>query len=87
MPGFTSHDDFIQEVTVNSKFLRADWNKNFNPTTAALAGEWHLNTRGAGNPPADTLFNTGANLTFQPVSDTTAGASSVLHGGLQWGRR
>lgn len=81
MAGFTSMDDFINEVSVNSKFYRADWNKNFNPTTAAAAGEWHFLTRGGGNPPADALFNTGTNLTFQPVSDTTSNASSIQHGG------
>lgn len=81
MPGFASMDQFINAVSVNNKFWRTDWNKNFNPTTAALAGEWHFNTRGGGNPAADALFNTGTNLTFQPVSDTTANASSMQHGG------
>lgn len=38
-------------------------------------------TRGAGNPGADALFNTGANLTFQSVTDATANAASILHGG------
>lgn len=81
MAGWTSMDDFINEVTVNGKFWRTDWTKNHNPTTAATAGECHFLTRGAGNPPADALFNTGSNLTFQPVSDTTANAASILHGG------
>ena len=81
MAGFSSYDDFINEATVNGKKFRQDWNKNFNPTTAAVAGEWHFMTRGAGNPGADALFNTGTNLTFQPVSDTTANAASILHGG------
>lgn len=81
MPGFTSMDDLINEMTVNGKFWRTDWTKNFNPTTAAVAGECHFMTRGGGNPPADALFNTGTNLLFQPVSDTTANAGSILHGG------
>ena len=81
MAGFSSMDDFINEVSVNSKFLRTDWNKNFNPTTAAVAGEWHTLIRGGGNPGADALYNTGTNLTFQPVSDTTTNASSIQHGG------
>jgi hypothetical protein len=51
------------------------------PTTAAAAGEWSFLARGAGNPGADSLFNTGTNLTFQPVSDTTTNASSIQHGG------
>lgn len=81
MAGFASQDDLITEITTNGKFWRTDWNKLFNPTTAAVAGEWHFMTRGTGNPPADALFNTGTNLTFQPVSDTTANAASIQHGG------
>lgn len=81
MPGFSSYDDFIQEATVNGKTYRQDWNKNMLPTTAAVAGEWSCLARGGGNPGADALFNTGSNLTFQPVSDTTSNASSILHGG------
>lgn len=81
MAGFTSMDDFINEVSVNGKFWRQDWNKNFNPTTAAVAGEWHALIRGNGNPGPDTIFNTGTNLTFQPVSDTLTGASCIQHGG------
>jgi hypothetical protein len=37
--------------------------------------------RGAGNPAADALFDTGANLTFIPVEDTTASAGCLQHGG------
>lgn len=81
MAGFSSYDDLINETSVNGKKYRQDWNKNFNPTTAAVAGEWHFMTRGAGNPGADALFNTGTNLTFQPVSDTTTSAASIQHGG------
>lgn len=81
MAGFTSWDDFIQEMTVNGKKFRTDWSKNFNPTTLATAGEWHFMTRGAGNPGADAIFNAGTNLTFQSVKDTTTNASSIQHGG------
>lgn len=80
MAGFGSFDDMIQESTVNGKTLRVDWNKNFLPTTAALAGESHFMGRSAGNPGADALFNTGTNLLFQPVSNTTANANSIQHG-------
>jgi hypothetical protein len=51
------------------------------PTTAAVAGEWSFLARGAGNPGADALFNTGSNLTFQAVSDSTANAAAIQHGG------
>lgn len=77
MAGFSSIDDFIQEATANGKTYRQDWNKNHNPTTAAVAGEWHFMTRGGGNPGADALYNTGTNLTFQPVSNSTTNASSI----------
>lgn len=79
--GFTSMDDFINEVSSNGQFYRADWNKNFLPTTAAVAGEWHCLARGAGNPAADALYNTGTNLTFQPVTESTANATGIKHGG------
>jgi hypothetical protein len=52
-----------------------------NPTTAAATGEVHMLTRGSGNPGPDALFDTGANLTFIPVTDTTTSASSMQHGG------
>lgn len=81
MPGFSSYDDFINEATVNGKKYRQDWNKNMLPTTAAVAGEWSFLARGAGNPGADALFNTGTNLTFQPVSDSTTNAAAIQHGG------
>lgn len=81
MAGFSSFDDMIQKASIYGKQTRVDWNKNFNPTTAAVAGECHFMTRGAGNPGADALFNTGTNLTFQPVSDTTANAASIQNGG------
>lgn len=81
MAGFSSIDDFTQEVTQNGKFLRSDWHKNFLPTTAAVAGEWFCMFRGAGNPPADAIANTGTNLTFQPLTDSTANATGIRHGG------
>jgi hypothetical protein len=81
MPGFSSMDDFINEATTNGKFFRADWNKNMLPTTAAVAGEWSFLARGGGLPAADALFNTGTNLLFQPVSDTTTNGTGILHNG------
>lgn len=81
MPGFTSFDDMIQQSTVNGRSLRVDWNKLHNPTTAAVASECHFMTRGGGSPGADALFNTGTNLTFQPVTDQTANAACIQHGG------
>ena len=80
MPGFSTDDSMLQALT-SGQTWRADWTKNFNPTTAAVANEWHTTFRGAGNPGADTLFDTGSNLTFQPVKSATSGATSIPLGG------
>lgn len=80
MPGIASQDQLMAAIAAG-RFYRADWNKNFNPTTAATAGEWHLLTRGGGNPPADALFNTGTNLLFQQVYDNTANGAGIQHNG------
>ena len=77
---FNSNDQIIQAAT-NGQFWRADWTKNTNPTAAAVANECHLLARGAGNPPADAIFDAGTNLLFQAVKDTTTNAGSMLHGG------
>lgn len=74
-------DDFISETSVNGKKWRADWNKNMLPTTAATAGQWSCLANGGGNPAAATIYNTGTNLTFQPVYDTTTTAGGIQHGG------
>lgn len=81
MAGFSSMDDLMNEITANGKFKRTDWNKNMNPTTAATAGEWHSLFRGGGNPAADSILNTGTNLTWQQLTDSTSGATGILHGG------
>ena len=78
---FSSMDDFITKTSVNGQFLRVDWNKNMLPTTAAVAWEWSCLARWGGNPWADSIYNTGTNLAFQAVSDTTANAGNIQHGG------
>lgn len=80
MSGFASNDQIIAAMSAG-KVFNAEWGKNFNPTTAAVANEWHTLFRGAGNPQADAIFNAGSNLTFQPVEDTTTNAGSIQHGG------
>jgi hypothetical protein len=80
MPGFASNDQLINALT-NGQTFRANWGKNFNPTAAAVANEWHTLFRGAGNPPADAIFNAGTNLAFQAVKDNTASAGAIPHGG------
>jgi hypothetical protein len=80
MPGFSSSDSIVNALTAGQTF-KTNWTKQFNPTTAAVAGEVHTLFRGNGNPPADALFNTGTALTFQGVTDTTTSAGSMPHGG------
>jgi hypothetical protein len=80
MAGFSSNDQIIAALA-NGQSIRTNWSKNFNPTTAAVANEWHTLFRGAGNPGADALFNTGTNLAFQAVKDNTTSAASIQHGG------
>lgn len=80
MPGFASNDQIIQAMS-NGQTFKTSWGKNFNPTAAAVANEWHTLFRGAGNPAADAIFDAGTNLLFQAVKDNTASAASLLHGG------
>lgn len=80
MPGFASQDQFLQALS-NGQVFNAEWGKNFNPTAAAVANEWHTLFRGAGNPGADAIFNTGTNLLFQAVKDNTTNAGTIQHGG------
>lgn len=80
MPGFSSNDQLINALA-NGQTFRANWGKNFNPTAAAVANEWHTLFRGAGNPGADALFNTGTNLAFQAVKDSTTNAAAIQSGG------
>ena len=79
--GFSSMDDFINEVTTNGQFWRADWNKNVLPTTAQTAGMWYDLYPGAGNPSADALYGNGTNLAIQPLHDALTGAVGIGHGG------
>lgn len=80
MPGFSSFDQIIA-ANSNGQTWKQPWGKNFNPTTAAVANEYHTLFRGAGNPGADAIFDAGSNLTFQAVKDNTTSAASIQHGG------
>jgi len=80
MPGFASNDQIIEALSLGQKW-DASWAKNTAPTTVAVANEWATLFRGAGNPPADALYNTGTNLLFQAVKDNTANAATIQHGG------
>jgi hypothetical protein len=80
MAGFSSFDQIIQAMANGQKF-DASWGKNFNPSAAAVANEWHTLFRGGGNPPADAIFDAGTALAFQGVTDVTASAGAMPHGG------
>lgn len=80
MSGFQSNDAIIAAMSAGQTF-KTTWGKNFNPTAAAVANEYHTLFRGAGNPGSDALFNTGTNLAFQSVIDSTASAGCMQHGG------
>lgn len=80
MAGFQSNDNLIDSLSAGRTF-RYDFNKSMNPTTAAIAGEFHMTARGNGNPGPDAIFNAGTNLLFQGVRDNTTNAASIPHGG------
>ena len=79
--GFSSMDDIVSKVSTDGQFLRVDWNKNFLPTTAAVAGEWHCLVKGTGNPATGSIYNSGTNLAFQAATETLANAGGMPHGG------
>lgn len=81
MSGFTSFDHQIAQVSGLSKRWHAQFSKQFNPTAAAVANEWHTLFRGGGNPQADALFDAGTNLQFQSVFDVSTNAGCIQHGG------
>lgn len=79
--GFSSVDDMVNKMSNLNQQTRIDWQKNFLPTAAAVAGEWHCLVNGLGNPTAGSIYNAGTNLAFQSVSETTSGAGGMYHGG------
>ena len=48
--GFSSTDDFVNEVTVNNHFWRVDYLKNLHNIGTIVAGRWYDLTAFAGNP-------------------------------------
>ena len=79
MPGFTSLDDLISEMTTNGKFRRTDWNKLTHAVGTQAAGTWYALPHSTGNPGAMTLGAVGTNLAFHAAHDRLAG--SIPHGG------
>lgn len=81
MSGFTSFDNMVNQVSALKKRWHATGCKQFNPTAAAVANEWHTLFRGGGYPQADAIFDAGTNLQFQSVCDLTTNAGCIYHGG------
>lgn len=81
MAGFTSKDNEIDSMSAQGKVWQQPFSKQFNPTAAAVANEWHTLFRGGGNPQADAIFDTGTNLVFQSLCDLTTNAGCIPHGG------
>jgi len=74
--GYTSHDDLINQITVNGKYGRIDYNKTTG--VAGVAGSWTDLGPFTGSTPADAYA--GTSLTFVSTDDTYSGGA-VYHGG------
>jgi hypothetical protein len=81
MAGFTSNDQMISMISNSGKYFSSPFSKQFQPTAVAVANEWHTLTRGGGYPQADAIFDAGTNLLLQSLTDQTANAGSIYHGG------
>ena len=81
MAGFSSADSMINNVSALGKRWQSPFSKQFNPTAAAVANEWHSLARGGGNPQADAMFDVGTNLQFQSCFDNDITAGCIQHGG------
>lgn len=74
--GFTSQDDLLNQITVNGKYGRIDYNKTTG--VAGVAGSWTDLGPFTGSTPADAYA--GTSLTFVATDDTYSGGA-VYHGG------
>jgi len=81
--GFSSHDDLVNQITTNGKFLRHDYNKAI--VTAQVAGAWHDLGALGGYPFADTATPgnnyAGTSLTYVATTDSSTLPSPIWHGG------
>ena len=81
MAGFTSKDNEIAQMSGLGKTYQSKFSKQFNPTAAAVANEWHGMFRGGGMPQADAIFDTGTTLVMQSLCDQITNAGNLYHGG------
>jgi hypothetical protein len=82
MAGFSSLDDLVNNITVNGKFWRADWNKNHATAGTVIAGTWQCLAGGAGNPPVNSALGSGVTKVWKPQYDFLAAAGGIQHGGF-----
>jgi len=80
MGGFTSADNMLLCMSSLGQAFQSKISKQFNPTAAAVANEWHTMFRGGGMPQADTIFDTGTTLVAQSLCDQVANAGNIYHG-------
>ena len=74
--GFSSQDDLLNQITVNGKYGRIDYNKT--TAVAGVAGTWTDLGTATGSTPADAYA--GTSLTWVDTDDTYSGGA-VYHGG------
>lgn len=74
--GFQSSDDLINQITVNGKYGRIDYNKT--TAVAGVAGTWTDLGTATGSIPANTYA--GTSLTWVDTDDTWA-EGAIYHGG------
>lgn len=74
--GFTSQDDLLNQMTVNGKTGRIDYQKT--TVVAGVAGTWTDLGTATGSVPVDAYA--GTSLTFVATDDTYSGGA-VYHGG------
>jgi hypothetical protein len=75
--GFTSTDDFVNEVTNNGKFWRADWNKITGTASAYAAGRWYDLSLLNGTP----IANTYSGSALAAVAPSDSSGFGIYHGG------
>ena len=69
--GFSSQDDLLNQITVNGKYGRIDYQKT--TAVAGVAGTWTDLGTATGSTPVDAYA--GTSLTFVPTDDTYAGGA------------
>ena len=74
--GFSSQDDLLNQITVNGKYGRIDYNKT--TAVAGVAGTWTDLGTATGSTPTDAYA--GTSLTWVDTDDTYSGGA-VYHGG------